>query len=197
MMRILAAVLFAASLSCTVLAAEPTIPVDRLQSTLTDAMKGGEQLGFDGRRKLIEPMMDQVFDLAAITRRIIGRWWDDLDDAMRDALSQRLRRYAVATLASRFDAHDGERFETGEVREVTPDTVTVRSRFHRPADPAVQLDYALRQGSAGWRIVDVWFDGVSGTRIQHDEFAAFLRRGGARELVQRLDEVIARLEGGG
>jgi phospholipid transport system substrate-binding protein len=196
-MRILAALLIAASVSIAAHASEPTIPVERLQATLIEAMRGGERLGFDGRRKLVEPAMDQVFDLAAITRQIIGRWWDGLGEAMRDTLAQRLRRYAVAVLASRFDAHDGERFETGEVRELAPDTVTVRSRFHRPADPPVQLDYALFRGAAGWRIVDVSFDGVSGTRIQHDEFAAFLRRGGAKELVQRLDEVIARLEGGG
>jgi ABC-type transporter MlaC component len=140
--------------------------------------------------------MDAAFDMDAISRRIIGRWWDGLDDAMRAALAQRLRRYAVAVLASRFDAHDGECFETGELREVTADTVTVCSLFHRPADPPVQLDYALLRGAAGWRIVDVWFDGVSGTRIQHDEFAAFLRRGGAEQLLRRLDEVSARLESG-
>jgi phospholipid transport system substrate-binding protein len=196
-MRILAALLIAASVLTAARAAEPTGPVEHLQSTLIEAMRGGERLGFNGRRDLIAPAMDAAFDMDAISRRIIGRWWDGLDDAMRAALVQRLRRYAVAVLASRFDAHDGERFETGELREVTADSVTVRSLFHRPADPPVQLDYALLRGAAGWRIVDVWFDGVSGTRIQHDEFAAFLRRGGAEQLLRRLDEVSARLESGG
>jgi phospholipid transport system substrate-binding protein len=50
------------------------------------------------------------------------------------------------------------------------------------------LDYVMREGSAGWRIVDVLADGaVSRVAVQRSDFRLLIRRGGATALSENLE----------
>ena len=165
-------------------------PVRKFQEALLHIMKQGPTLGFEGRKQYLAPVIDQAFDLRHISRAIIGRYWKNLTVAERRHLADRIRDYALATLASRFSEADGETFVMGPQSAVGDKAMRVKSRFTGP-DTDVSLDYLVRRDSHGdWRVSNVWFDGVSGTDIQQQEFASFLRKGGAEGLIVKLDEVI-------
>jgi len=172
---------------------EPLSPVQRFQQTLIEAMRDGERLGFEGRRARMQALVDEAFHVPRIARAIIGRHHEALSAAEREALAERIRAYAVATLASRFARHDGERFEAPRLRAREGGRARASSRFLSASGGATALDYALLDDGGGWRILNVWFDGVSGTDIQRAEFEAFLRDGGAERLKAKLDELIAAL----
>jgi phospholipid transport system substrate-binding protein len=192
-----ASLLFLAVVSADVaLADDPQAPVLRFQDALISAMKDGERVGFAGRRERMEAMVDSSFDLRAVTRAIIGRHYESLTRAQRAELGQRVRRYAVTTFAARFSRYEGERFEPTNVRAVDAESARVSGRFMSAGGSATDLGYAVHRSAAGWRIVNVWFDGVSGTDIQRAEFEVFLRNGGVERLKGKLDELITRLESG-
>lgn len=171
----------------------PLGPVTRLQETLIGMMKDGPTIGFPGRRDRADAVVDQVFDVPQVTRAVLGRHYAGLTPAERGALGRRVRAYAVATLASRFTRYDGERFDGTRVSRTDGGQARAKSRFLGAGGRATSLDYLLLRDGPRWRIVNVWFDGVSGTDIQRAEFEVFLRDGGASRLITRLDELIERL----
>ena len=82
---------------------------------------------------------------------------------------------STANFAARFDGFSGERFEMRGQRAGPRDAVVVESAIVRPDDDPVELDYVLREGEAGWRIIDVLLDGkYSELAKQRSEFAALL-----------------------
>jgi len=174
-------------------AGDVDVPVRKFQAALLYIMKQGQTLGFEGRKQYLAPMIDESFDLPYITRVVIGRYWDQLTASERRLLAERIREYALATLASRFSEHDGQSFIMGSLTPVSESIMRIKSRFSGP-DTDVALDYIVRRDNNGvWRISNVWFSGVSGTDIQQKEFASFLRKGGAQRLIAKLDEIISGL----
>jgi len=168
-------------------------PVQQFQNALLHVMQHGKVLGFAGRKQYLGPRVSAAFDLPYISRAIIGRYWKQLSPADRRHLASQIRDYALATLASRFDSYGGQSFIAGTQKPAANKSIHIRSRFKGP-DTDVPLDYMVhRDGSDQWRIRNVWFDGVSGTDIQQQEFSALLRDGGVARLTAKLDEIIAAL----
>ncbi len=96
-------------------------------------------------------------------------------------------RWSIATYANRFDGYSGERFVTDGETALRSGDRLVRTRLLRPEDAPVQLNYLLRQTSAGWRIVDVYLTGtISELASRRSEFTAVLRDGGPDRLVAEL-----------
>ncbi|MBN8908646.1 MAG: ABC transporter substrate-binding protein, partial [Rhodospirillales bacterium] len=64
----------------------------------------------------------------------------------------------------------------------------VRTQIIPTSGDGHELDYVMRNGPAGWRIVDVLADGaVSRVAVQRSDFRALLRQGGAEALQRSLD----------
>ncbi len=60
-----------------------------------------------------------------------------------------------------------------------------------------RLDYVMRQGPAGWQIVDVLVDGsISRVAVQRSDFRSLLAGGGANALITSLKAKAGRLASG-
>jgi phospholipid transport system substrate-binding protein len=60
----------------------------------------------------------------------------------------------------------------------------------------VQLDYVMRAGADGWRIIDVLLNGtISEMAERRSEFSAALRDGGAAGLISLLRQKTVQLAG--
>lgn len=171
--------------------------VQQFQDALIEIMKGGDEMGFEGRREIVAAIVDETFDLPYITRLVVGSHWSTLDRRERDALSEAFVRMAIATLAARFNSYDGEEFVVAWERELKKQRMQVRGEFVFTDGEVVNIDYALHTRRGSWQIINIWFDGVSGTRIQHEEFDDVLATDGVDELIRLLDEKVAYYAGGG
>ncbi len=101
-------------------------------------------------------------------------------------LLQAFRRYTVASYVNSFDDFNGQRFEVKpDTRAVGSGEQVVQTRIIPKHGDTHELDYVMRQGSEGWRAVDVLADGsVSRVAVQRSDFRRLLdpwRRGGAGE----------------
>lgn len=174
--------------------------VEGLNTTLLDVMQSAEELGYEGRYQKLDLALRGRFDFAFMTKIATGRVWNDLDAGQRDALIERFARMSIATFASRFKGYSGEHFEIIGQEQGRRGTVVVDNQLIRPKDPAVGLNFVLREraeGTAGepsWLIIDVKLDGkFSELARQRAEFSAVLKRGGYDELLTTLDERILAL----
>ena len=192
---VIAVALIAASVAVALAqSSTPQDVIERLDSSLLEVMKNADKLGYDGRFRQLEPVLQASYDFPFMTRVAIGAAWRDLDEAQRAKLTQLFTEMSVANYAARFDGYSGEQFEILGQEAAPRDTVLVRTRLVRPSDEPVGLNYVLKESEAGWRIIDVLLeDTFSELARQRSEFAAVLRDGGPSDLVATLERKIAKL----
>ena len=168
---------------------DPATTVERFHTALIDAMRGGDTLGFEGRRERLSLVLEDTFDLTGVSKLTLGKNWQALDAIHRTTFIDKISRLAAVTLASRFTSYSGERFEIVEEKQLESGRRLVRSEFHT-GDGVVRIDYALHDSDGQWRILHAWYDGVNGSRIHREEFAAIISREGIEGLMQQLDKKI-------
>lgn len=180
-------------------AATPEALVEQLNGVLLEAMRNADALGYQGRYDLMRPTLTQTFNfpvMAQITAGT-GRWRDFTQD-QRQRLVESFSRMSIATFASRFDGYGGEQFEVVDAQPQRNDRILVRSRLVRTdGQPPVELNYLFQEFSGGWRVLDVYLDGIySELSRQRSEYAAILSNGGVEALIREIDAVTQRLAGG-
>lgn len=166
--------------------------VEQLDAAYLDVMKSAVRLGYAGRFAKLEPVLAKSFDFSAMARLSVGGRWKDLTPEQQAKLSATFGRLSIATYAGRFTGYSGEHFEIVGEEPSAQGTVLVRTRVVIPEKEPVQLDYRLRSGPDGWRIIDVFMNGtVSELALRRSEYSAVLDREGFDGLIAALDEKIA------
>ncbi|MGH7103615.1 MAG: ABC transporter substrate-binding protein [Acetobacteraceae bacterium] len=174
-------------------------PIAQLDSALLAAMKAGSRgTSISTRYAALQPVIEQVFDLERVLAASVGFSWPTLPSKQKAALMAAFRRYTVATYVANFDRFSGQRFEVlPRVREVGNGEIVVHTRLNRRNRSPVKLAYVLRQGPAGWKVVDVLTDGsISRVAVQRSDFQELLASGGASALAAGLERKVASLSGG-
>ncbi|MBX9893907.1 MAG: ABC transporter substrate-binding protein [Nitrosomonas sp.] len=170
----------------------PEQVIQYLQSSLLHVMQDGEKLGYDGRYKYLEPVIDQSHDVDLIIKTILGAtYWSQLDATQQNLMVETFRQLSIATYAGRFTHHEGEQFRIIEQRDLPRDQVLVRSQLTQSDGGTVNFDYVLHQDQGQWRITNILFDGVSDLAIKRGEYRAILQRSGFQALIDMLKEKIA------
>jgi phospholipid transport system substrate-binding protein len=187
----------AAAPAAAPVAGEPRAVVERLHAGLLDVMKRAKTLGYEGRRRELEPLVGETYDLAFMARTAAGKHWRTLDEAQQAALVDAFSRMTVASYAGRFTDWKGERFETRAEDDGGQGTKLVRTALVASDGVTTQLDYRLRPADGGWRVIDVFLNGtVSELALRRSEYGAVMDREGFDALVASLETKIAALEKG-
>jgi len=193
--------LAALAVLCAPAAAEPTPAssdaakhvVDELNQGLLGIMRHGKELGFEGRRDQIRPVIEAHYDFPFMAEKSVGSAWQQLGESERAQLTDALARLAIATYAARFASHDGERFETLGVDDGGFATLVVHSRIVEKTGQTTALDYRMRQAADGqWRIIDVLLNGtVSELALRRADWTAVIKRDGFAALMKALEQKIS------
>jgi phospholipid transport system substrate-binding protein len=173
-------------------------PVPLIRSfydVLLGTMKDGPQIGFAGRLARLAPVIRKTFDFPLMTRLMVGPQWATLTPELQKQLVDAFSAFSIATYANRFDDYSGERFEAQDepVPVASGDTI-VKTELLLEKGDKIELDYLMRRGDAGWKVIDVYLSGtVSELATRRSEFASVLRRDGPSALVELLQKKAAAL----
>jgi phospholipid transport system substrate-binding protein len=137
-------------------------------------------LGPDDRRVAVRRLLTASFDLQAIGRFVLGKYWRRANLQERAEFRLLFEGYVAATIARRLDDFGDETLDLGQARLERPGLAVVPSRVLRAEGAPVVVDWRLRHGKAGWRIVDVVIEGVSLALAQRAEFTSIVRNNGGR-----------------
>jgi phospholipid transport system substrate-binding protein len=195
---LVAAVLLAAALTLGPAAfATPADPaaarVDAFDNALIDTMKEGASLGVRGRARKLTPAVEAAFDLPTMTRFAVGPSWAQMTPAQQASLTAAFTRLTVNSWAHNFEKYGGERFELEPNVQTRGADKIVQSRLIPPHDKPVNLIYRMRQTPEGWKIIDVYFDGVSQLTTRRSDFAQPAANGGADGLLTHLNALSDKL----
>jgi phospholipid transport system substrate-binding protein len=171
-----------------------TATIDNFDNTLLASMKDAKTLGYQGRFNRLAPVVDKTFDLPLMTKLLVGPQWNGFSPDKQAALLEQFRRYTIGTYANRFDSYDGEKFQIVAPATAQRDDMRVQTELTPKNGQPVKLDYILRKGDKGWKIIDIFLQGtISEIATQRAEFQSVLSSNGVDGLITTLDKKAADL----
>jgi len=167
--------------------------IEAFHASLVEMMKQGSALGPRGRYHRLEPVVEADFDLPLMTRFAGGPAWASMSAADQGALVKAFGKLSAASYAHNFDRYGGERFDLDPVVQARGPDKIVQAHLITGGHAPVALAYRMRLSGGAWKIVDVYYDGISQLTTRRSDFAAPLAAGGAKALLAHLDSVSAKL----
>lgn len=168
---------------------EPKAKVQAFYDTLLETMQQGEQLGFDGRYKKLEPVIHDTFDVPTMAKIAIGAEWTKFTAEQKQKLLTVFDEYMVTTYAARFKSYKNQKFEVGEVKEPAKDRQLVETRLIRSNGEPIALNYLFRPSADGtWKIIDIYLSGaISEMARMRSDFSSTVVGGGADGITKALE----------
>ena len=157
----------------------------------------GKGVPFQQRFDRLAPVIDRVFNLDAILQTSVGLRWSSLDDAARRTLFTVFRAFTVASYTANFDNDGGEKFEILPQTRASGSDLIIETRLIASNGEPIRIDYVMRNGTGGWRVVDVLLDGsISRVAVQRSDFRSLLASGDPNPLIDSLRRKVTDLSGG-
>ncbi len=165
------------------------IQIERLHTALLKSMQAGSRMPLAERYRNLQPVIEQVFDLSLMTRLSIGPPWAELSQEQQQVSLAAFRRLTIASYAFNFREFDGEKFEIEDIVASRGVYKVVQAHLISPHDTPESLSYQMHEVEGVWKIVDVYYDGVSELTIRRSDFAAALASGGTPVLIAHMNRL--------
>lgn len=132
------------------------------------------------RQKGFGDLLDRGFDMKAIGKFVLGKYWRAASDSEREQYLSLFRTMIIQAYSDRFKTYKHEKFTVTGARPESEGGVTVTSEIQRPNGPSIRVDWKVFpvKDSNESRIFDVKVDGVSMSVTQRSEFASIIQREG-------------------
>jgi phospholipid transport system substrate-binding protein len=164
--------------------------VEELHAILLDTMKNANELGYQGRYNLLEPVIKSNFDTPVIAKVILGRYWKELDDQQQSKFIELFNQLSISTYASRFDDYSNEEFKTLGVEKLKKGRLLVRTELIRPGDSSVRFDYLIHSKEDRWYIISVIADGINDLALKRAEYGNVIKKKGFDSLIIEIENKI-------
>jgi phospholipid transport system substrate-binding protein len=132
------------------------------------------------RQARFRELFQQDFDVPAIARFVLGRYWRTASAEEQQEFMKLFREYIVLVYATRLSGFGGETFK---IRASRPDegSVVVSTEIQGAnATQPLKVDWRLVPDGESYRITDVVVEGVSMLVTQRSEFASVIQRHGGQ-----------------
>jgi phospholipid transport system substrate-binding protein len=161
------------------------IQVERLDTSLLESMRAGPNSAITDRYRKLEPVIEQVFDLPLMTRLAIGPGWTNFSTEQQQVVIAAFTRLTIASYAHNFQQFGGEKFEIDDsiLSRGTDKIVQTKLISH---DATTSLVYRMRESGGNWKIIDVYYDGISELTMRRSDFTAAIASGGVPVLLTHL-----------
>jgi phospholipid transport system substrate-binding protein len=175
----------------------PQAVAEQVDAALLEAMRNAETLGYEGRYKLLAPVLETSFDFPFMARVSVGRYWRKMDEAQKATLVESFARLSIATFAARFDGYSGETFQVLGQEEGVRGTILVVNHLIKSDGEPIAINYLMRETEGRWRIVDIYLKATfSELAIKRSEYTSVYKRDGFARLIEIMEAKIAGFSSG-
>lgn len=195
-MRTFLKIVIAGALSLCALSAraeqsvEPAIAqISSFNDSLLQSMKKAQ-----GRETELGAAIDKTFNTPVMTQFVVGPTWAKFTPAEKQSVQAALRNYMVVRFANAFNSYSGEKFAVEPNPKVRGVDALVKTTISAPKSEAERLDYRMRKYGESWKVIDVYYNGVSDLTTQRADFAVTAQSGGAAGLIKKINEATKKLK---
>ncbi len=133
-------------------------------------------LKLEDRQRSFRDMFVASFDVPAIGRFVLGRYWRAATDAQKTEFLALYEDMIVKSYSNRFSTFKGELFTITGSR-ADGESAMVASVIAQPNGSPVKVDWRVLKTEGRLKVVDVMVEGVSMSVMQQQEFGAVIQRG--------------------
>src|SRR5258708_5093586 len=130
------------------------------------------------REKQFRALFDAGFDVPAIARFALGRYWQTASDAQRKEYTGLSTAYMVHVYTVRFNEFTGQQFKVTGSRPEGDSASLVSSQMSSGGQQGVKIDWRVATAASGFKITDLVVEGISMAVTQRQEFSAGISRNG-------------------
>ncbi len=124
-------------------------------------------------------LLTDNFAVPTIAQFVLGRYWRVATDEERSEYLKLFEQLIVDTYIDRFSRYSGETLKvTRTAADAESGDVMVYSEISRPAGKPIEVGWRVRSVGSGFKIVDVFVEGVSMGQTQRSEFSSVIRNNG-------------------
>lgn len=141
-------------------------------------------------------LFNENFDVPAIGRFVIGRYWRAASEADKQAFLAVFEDAMVQRFLPLLAENSSERFRIGTVTQdnANEDMVMIDSRIDRNGREPYRVSWRVRQSDGSFKILDIVAEGVSMAITLRSEYGTVLKNNGGQlaPLTEALREKVAR-----
>ncbi|MFZ4762757.1 MAG: MlaC/ttg2D family ABC transporter substrate-binding protein [Alphaproteobacteria bacterium] len=121
--------------------------------------------------------LQERFDLDAIGRFAVGRFFNAGTEAQRQEFSRLFLQQLVQSYRQRFLNYSNEKFMVLSEQQVSDKDTLVESQFLQQDGPPINIEWRVRRTTEGtYRVVDISVEGISMARTYRADYEAALQR---------------------
>jgi phospholipid transport system substrate-binding protein len=159
---------------------------------LLHSTKGAAAASVQQRTARLELLVAEDFNIPVMAQLTVGESWARMSGAERGAVTAALTRYTAARYATEVDSDTGQRCIIEPRVDVRGPDKLVRTKVVDP-EGSTAVNYRLRQYAGEWKIIDVFYNGVSELTTQRADFAGVVHAQGATGLVAKLRDLTSKM----
>ena len=164
---------------------------ERAASRLGDASTSAEE-----KEQHFRQLFNENFDVPAIGRFVIGRYWRSASEADQEAFLKVFEDAMVQRFLPLLAENSSERFQIGSVTPdaANEDMVLIDSRINRNGAEPYRVAWRVRETDGSFKILDIVAEGVSMAITLRSEYGSVLKSNGGQlpPLTEALREKVAR-----
>ena len=197
-----AAALAAVGLGAAALAQASVAPAEEearrfVQKTIDDVLgilhDGG--LSLEQKKDRVESIAYDRFDFVLISRFVLARNWNAMDEQQRHDFIEAFKKHLSATYRDTLDSFRDEKITVEGSRPEARGDVTVMTIVRQGSDDT-KVDYRLRQTDNGWQGIDVIIEGVSLVQNFRTQAQEIIGSQGVDALIKKLRDKQIQLDPG-
>ncbi len=168
--------------------------IERLGGDALRALEN-EDLTAEQRTEAFRRVLDKGFDIDAMGRFVLGRYWRTASEMEREEYLVLFRERVMRLFAARLGNFKGEAFKVIDSREQAGNLTVVGSQLLLPPLPPISVDWHVRGQDPEYRVIDVVVQGISEIQTQRNGFASAIvcSDDGLRSLLDQLQRNAAAL----
>ncbi|MCP4335898.1 MAG: ABC transporter substrate-binding protein [Gammaproteobacteria bacterium] len=137
--------------------------------------------------KLVDEVVLPHFDFESMTDLALGRYKDEVDSEQRPAIIREFRLLLVRTYSLALLEYTDQGMIYLPMEGVEADgEVTVRTEIEQAGGFPIPINYMLRLGDDGWKVIDISVDDVSLVTNYRSSFARAIKKDGVDGLIETL-----------
>ncbi len=162
---------------------------DRAVDQLTEPGLSDDEL-----ERRFRNLIGEGFDLPAMGRFVLGRYWRRASEAERAAFLATFEDLIVHRFLPLFAEYSGNKISVGVARpfKSNPKFINVSSELLRDEGEFIRINWRIRRRDDGYRIVDIVAEGISIAVTLRSEYTSVLKQNGGDigALVRKLRAMI-------
>ena len=173
-------------------AGNPEVFIEQLASQAIKVLSSQDG-SLKEREDKFRTLLRNDFAMNDIGRFVVGTYWRRMSPEQRTDYLDLFGEWILKTYSIRLGGYSGEQFQVLNTTPAGQHDVLVKTRIDKSAGNGFNASWRVRKIDGGYKIIDIYVEGVSMAITQRSEFESILQRQGVDGLLGMLKDKVKKM----